>query len=39
VNGRAEAIVTHNTKDFALAFRELRIAILTPGVLLKSIEP
>ena len=39
VNGRAEAIVTHNAKDFAPAFRELRVAVLTPGVLLKSIEP
>ncbi len=39
VNGRAEAIVTHNTKDFAPVFRELRITILTPEVLLKSIEP
>ena len=39
VNGRAEVIIAHNTKDFALAFRELRVAIVTPGVLLKSIEP
>ena len=39
VNGRAEAIVTHNTKYFAPVFRELRITILTPEVLLKSIEP
>ena len=39
VNGRAEAIVAHNTKDFALAFRELHVAIVMPGVLLKSIEP
>ncbi len=39
VNGHAEAIVTHNTKDFALAFRELHVAIVTPGVLLKNIEP
>lgn len=35
VNGRAEVIGTHTVKDFAAAFRELRIAILTPGALLK----
>lgn len=38
VNGRAEGIVTHNLKDFAAAFRELRIAIITPAALLKRIE-
>ncbi|MFZ1100265.1 MAG: putative toxin-antitoxin system toxin component, PIN family [Steroidobacteraceae bacterium] len=38
VNGRAEAIVTHNVRDFLPAFRELRIAIVTPGTLLRRIE-
>ena len=38
VNGRAEGIVTHNTKDFAQAFRELHMAIMTPATLLKRID-
>ena len=38
VNGGAEAIVTHNVRDFVQAFRELKIAIVTPGNLLKRIE-
>ena len=38
VNGGAEAIVTHNVRDFMPAFRELKIAIVTPGTLLKRIE-
>jgi len=38
VNGGAEAIVTHNVQDFRPAFRELKIAIVTPGTLLKRIE-
>ena len=38
VNGGAEAIVTHNVRDFMRAFRELKIAIVTPGTLLKRME-
>jgi predicted nucleic acid-binding protein len=37
-NGAAEAIVTHNVRDFTPAFRELTIAIVTPETLLKRIE-
>lgn len=38
VNGGAEAIVTHNVRDFMPAFREFKIAIVTPGTFLKRIE-
>lgn len=38
VNGSAEAIVTHNTKHFMPASRELKMAIVTPGTLLKRFE-
>ncbi|HXS26115.1 MAG TPA: putative toxin-antitoxin system toxin component, PIN family [Steroidobacteraceae bacterium] len=38
VNGSAEAIVTHNTRHFLPAFRELKMAIVTPRTLLKRFQ-
>ena len=38
VNGSAEAIVTHNTRHFMPAFRELSMATITPGTLLKRFK-
>jgi putative PIN family toxin of toxin-antitoxin system len=38
VNGGAEAIVTHNVRDFMPAFRELKIPVVTPGTQLRRIE-
>ena len=38
VNGRDEGIVTHNAKDYARAFRELHMAIMTPATLLKKLD-
>jgi putative PIN family toxin of toxin-antitoxin system len=35
VNGRADAIVTHNTRDFLPAARSFGIKVLTPAALLK----
>jgi predicted nucleic acid-binding protein len=38
VNGRAEAIVTHNVRDFQPAAGRFGVRILTPGVFLKEIS-
>lgn len=39
VNGRADAIVTFNARDFGQAPADFGIAVLKPGVALRRIEP
>ncbi len=36
INGRAEAVVTHNVKDFLPAAKRFGIAVLTPGSILRE---
>lgn len=38
VNGQAEAIVTHNVRDFASAAEAFGIRTMTPGDLLKELQ-
>jgi putative PIN family toxin of toxin-antitoxin system len=38
VNGRADALVTHNVKDFNLAAKKFRLRVLRPGELLMEIR-
>jgi putative PIN family toxin of toxin-antitoxin system len=38
VNGRADALVTHNVKDFAAAAEKFGLRILRPGDLLTEIK-
>ncbi|WP_436119131.1 hypothetical protein [Phyllobacterium sp. LjRoot231] len=38
VNGRADALVTHNVKDFNLAAKKFRLRVLRPGELLAEIR-
>jgi len=38
INGQAEAIVTHNRRDFERAAQRFRIAILSPAELLVQIR-
>jgi len=37
VNGRADALVTHNVADFALAAPKFGLAVLRPGALLERL--
>lgn len=39
VNGRADAIVTFNRRDFGAAPARFGVAMLTPGELLRSLQP
>lgn len=39
VNGRADALVTHNVKDFANAAPRFGLRVLRPGELLKEMQP
>lgn len=39
VNGRADALVTYNVKDFAVACERFGIPVLTPSELLKQVKP
>ncbi len=39
VNGRAEAIVTFNIRDFALVRERFGIEVLTPAHLLRRLKP
>lgn len=39
VNGRADALVTHNIRDFARASRQFELRIITPQQYLKEIKP
>ncbi len=36
INGSAEAIVTHNVRDFLPAADRFRIQVLTPGVIMRA---
>lgn len=38
INGRADALVTYNTSDFASAGRRFRIPVLRPGELLREVK-
>jgi len=38
VNGRADSIVTHNVKDFAIAARRFGVRVLRPGELLQEMR-
>ncbi len=38
INGRADALITYNVADFALAGQRFRIPILTPADLLKKVK-
>lgn len=39
INGRADALITHNMADFAQAARRFGLAVLPPGELLKRMRP
>ena len=39
VNGRAEALVTHNVRDFQTAARLFQLRVMLPRELLKELEP
>ena len=38
VNGRADAVVTHNVKDFVAAARKFGVSVWTPGELLLELK-
>jgi putative PIN family toxin of toxin-antitoxin system len=38
INGRADALVTYNISDFAVAGRRFQIPVLTPGQLLQKVK-
>src|SRR6202163_3023199 len=39
INGRAEALVTHNVADFAVAWERFGIRVLSPPELLRKVRP
>lgn len=39
INGRADALVTYNVADFAVAAERFRISVLHPAELLKKVRP
>jgi putative PIN family toxin of toxin-antitoxin system len=39
VNGRADALVTYNVKDFVLPCKRFGVAVLTPADILKKVKP
>ncbi len=39
VNGRADALITHNVRDFAKAAIKFGLSVLRPGEFLKEIRP
>jgi predicted nucleic acid-binding protein len=39
INGQADALVTYNVGDFAVAGARFRIPILRPAELLKKVRP
>ena len=38
INGRADAVVTYNVADFAVAAKRFKISVLSPGGLLKKVK-
>ena len=38
INGRADAVVTYNVADFAVAAKRFKISVLSPGDLLKKVR-
>ena len=38
INGRADAVVTYNVADFAVAAKRFKISVLSPGDLLKKVK-
>jgi predicted nucleic acid-binding protein len=38
INGGANAVVTYNVADFALAAKRFRISVLSPADLLKKVR-
>ena len=38
INGRANAVVTYNIADFAVAAKRFRISVLSPADLLKKVK-
>jgi putative PIN family toxin of toxin-antitoxin system len=38
INGRANAVVTYNVADFALAAKRFRVSVLSPADLLKKVR-
>ena len=38
VNGRADALVTHNIADFAAAAARFGLRVVTPGEILKDLK-
>jgi predicted nucleic acid-binding protein len=39
VNGRADALITHNVRDFVTAAKRFRLRVLTPGDYLREAPP
>lgn len=39
VNGRADALVTHNIRDFAVAAERFKLRVITPQQYLKEMSP
>lgn len=39
INGRADALITHNVRDFAGVVERFGVPLLTPGELLKRLKP
>jgi len=38
INGRADAVVTYNVADFAVAAKRFKIYVLSPADLLKKVR-
>jgi predicted nucleic acid-binding protein len=38
LNGRAQALITHNVRDFKPAIDELGVAVMTPAAFLKRMS-
>jgi predicted nucleic acid-binding protein len=39
INGRADALVTHNVRDFAMLRKRFGIEVLYPAQMLDKVEP
>ena len=38
INGRAEAIVTHNVRDFLPGARDFKVEVISPGAMLRRVR-